>query len=62
MFFLDQLGPNGDIKFGRSGQGQLRLDSDVIHVTGAVAAKKFIIDGMSLDDYIDSVVVKAMQG
>ena len=58
---LIKFGPDGDIKLQRVANRKLLLDTDRIDITGAVAAKKFYINGESLEDYIESLVEKKIK-
>merc|ERR1712048_250609 len=53
-----KFGSKSDVSIKRTAGGKLAVDTAEMDVSGAVKAKKFYIDGVSLDDYIAAQVAK----
>ena len=63
--FVNQFGPNGNIKIGRVSDGKVLVTAQEIHFTGSISAKKIFMDGLSVLDYfkgyIDAKVADALE-
>lgn len=58
------FGPDADVIIMRTGANTLSVDASTVQVKGGISAKKIIVDGMPLEDYIRKMVsnlVKAQQ-
>ena len=56
MLLFPQMGPDGDVKIERTGDGKLSLNAKNLDLTGSV-----YINGMSLSDLIAKEVAKALK-